>query len=64
MYLANLSEKDRMLFQDWTSSLFEFSIDVIKHEGHIELQIKMVSTLQEILWTQDLDIHSYCRFLR
>jgi predicted ATPase len=40
MYLANLSEKDRMLFQDWTSSLFEFSIDVIKHEGHIELQIK------------------------
>ena len=39
MYLANLAEKDRILFQEWTSSLFGFHINVIKHEGHIELQI-------------------------
>lgn len=39
MYFANLSDKQMIKFTDWTSKLFDFSIRVLKHEGHIELQI-------------------------
>lgn len=39
MYLANLSDRQMIKFTDWTSKLFGFSIVVLKHEGHVELQI-------------------------
>lgn len=39
MYLANLSDQQMIRFTEWTSKLFGFSIRVLKHEGHIELQI-------------------------
>lgn len=39
MYLANLSDRQMIKFMDWTSKLFGFSIRVLKHEGHVELQI-------------------------
>lgn len=39
MYLANLSDRQLIKFTDWTSKLFGFSIVVLKHEGHVELQI-------------------------
>lgn len=39
MYFANLSDMQMIKFTDWTSKLFDFSIRVLKHEGHIELQI-------------------------
>lgn len=39
MYLANLSDQQMIRFTDWTSKLFGFQIRVLKHEGHIELQI-------------------------
>lgn len=40
MYLANLSDRQMIKFIDWTSKLFGFSIVVLKHEGHVELQIR------------------------
>lgn len=40
MYLANLSDRQMIKFMDWTSKLFGFSIVVLKHEGHVELQIR------------------------
>lgn len=40
MYLANLSDRQMIKFTDWTSKLFGFSIVVLKHEGHVELQIR------------------------
>ena len=40
MYLANLSNRQMTKFTDWTSTLFGFSIVVLKHEGHVELQIR------------------------
>ena len=39
MYFANLSDMQMIRFTEWTSKLFDFSIRVLKHEGHIELQI-------------------------
>ena len=39
MYLANLSDRQMIKFTDWTSKLFGFSIVVLKHEGHVDLQI-------------------------
>ena len=39
MYLANLTDRQMINFMDWTSKLFGFSIRVLKHEGHVELQI-------------------------
>ena len=39
MYLANLTDLQMINFMDWTSKLFGFSIRVLKHEGHVELQI-------------------------
>ena len=39
MFLANLSDHQMINFMDWTSKLFDFSIRVLKHEGHVELQI-------------------------
>lgn len=40
MYLANLTDRQMIKFTDWTSKLFGFSIRVLKHEGHVELQIQ------------------------
>lgn len=40
MYLANLSDRQMIKFTDWTFKLFGFSIVVLKHEGHVELQIR------------------------
>lgn len=39
MYLANLSDHQMIKFTEWTSKLFGFSIVVLKHEGHVELQL-------------------------
>lgn len=39
MYLANLSDHQMIKFTEWTSKLFGFSIRVLKHEGHVELQL-------------------------